>query len=390
MTALWYIVYLLCLWDVETILLVLPPGGETLALRIFNLLHYGHNAQVNALCLWLLGVAAAPAILWSIIRYLLGRRKLLLWLPLVGAWACGCAPSSNSKEQELDSRLFSHVRVVGTRGAGASEFSKPRSVAVDAEDNLYVVDMTGRVQKFSPEGRFLLAWQMPQTDLGKAKGMCRDQAGRIVVLEPHYQRINHFSPDGKLVAQWGHTGTNLGQFSQPRSVAVNTRGDVLVSEYTLRERVQVFSAQGRQFRFAFGQAGTGAGEFSRPEGIGVDAKDCVYVADSCNHRVQVFSPEGKFLRAYGRPGRGQGEFSYPYDVRVDSAGRQYVCEFGNSRIQVLDEQDRTLEILGGPGAALGRFANPWGLALDSKGNLYVADSLNHRVQKFIRRNATGP
>ena len=37
-------------------------GGETLALRVFNLLHYGHNAQVNALCLTLLLVAPSVAL----------------------------------------------------------------------------------------------------------------------------------------------------------------------------------------------------------------------------------------------------------------------------------------------------------------------------------------
>ena len=58
--AAWYVVYLLCLWDVETLILITPPGGETLALRIFNLLHYGHNGQVNALCLVLLGLALLP------------------------------------------------------------------------------------------------------------------------------------------------------------------------------------------------------------------------------------------------------------------------------------------------------------------------------------------
>ena len=66
-----YLVYVLCLWDVETILLVIPPGGETLALRIFNLLHYGHNAHVNALCLLLLLLALAPLIAygsWKAVR----------------------------------------------------------------------------------------------------------------------------------------------------------------------------------------------------------------------------------------------------------------------------------------------------------------------------------
>jgi iron(III) transport system permease protein len=54
------VAYLLCLWDVESVILVVPPGGETLAMRIFNLLHYGHATQVNALCVVLLAVAIVP------------------------------------------------------------------------------------------------------------------------------------------------------------------------------------------------------------------------------------------------------------------------------------------------------------------------------------------
>jgi len=61
-----YVTYLLCLWDVETLVLIQPPGGETLALRIFNLLHFGHNAQVNALCVVLLSLALAPLAAWRI------------------------------------------------------------------------------------------------------------------------------------------------------------------------------------------------------------------------------------------------------------------------------------------------------------------------------------
>ena len=58
--AAWYVTYLLCLWDVETLVLIVPPGGESLSLRVFNLLHYGHNPQVNALCLLLLVLALLP------------------------------------------------------------------------------------------------------------------------------------------------------------------------------------------------------------------------------------------------------------------------------------------------------------------------------------------
>lgn len=409
--AAWYLLFLLCLWDVESMILISPPGEETLALRVFNLLHYGHNAQVNALCLVLLTVALAPLLLWS------------AWLLAAGSWrrhpaiaqglSCaaalasglllaGCQPSVPSGDTPLNSRFFSVARVIGTRGVGVGELNKPRSVAVDLADNVYAVDMTGRVQKFSPQGVFQRSWQMPQTDLGKPKGMGRDRDGSIIVVEPHYQRINFFTTEGKLLAQWGHKGTNAGQLSMPRAVAISSRGEVFLSEYGEVERVQVFTFDrtsptsptnfiqtSARFLRAFGRPGTGPGEFNRPEGICIDAQDRLYVADSCNHRIQIFSPDGRFLRAYGKPGSGKGELSYPYDICVDSAGRQFVCEFGNSRIQIFDDHDQPLEIIGGPGIEPGRFNNPWGLALDSQGNLYVADSQNHRVQRLERLKAKG-
>ena len=423
--AAWYVVFLLCLWDVESMILVVPPGGETLALRVFNLLHYGHNAQVNALCLALLVLAVAPLVVWkawcfvrraftrniqhpttNIQHPMIGEAQAAgCWMLDVGCWMfsfgsgslallfgfaailtlAGCAPNAPSDQAPLQSQLFKRVQIIGSRGVGVGQLNKPRSVTVDAQDNLYVVDMTGRVQKFSSNGVFLLSWQMPQTSLGKPKGMGRDRDGNIVVLEPHYQRVNVFSPEGKLLAQWGKHGTNAGELMMPRAVAVNSRHEVYLSEYGLVERVQKFAPRGEELLGSFGHPGNAPGEFNRPEGLCVDAQDRIYVADSCNHRIQVFSSDGKFLRAYGNAGKGKGELSYPYDICVDAAGRQYVCEFGNSRIQVFDASDQPLEIIGGPGLAPGEFSNPWGVALDSAGNLYVADSQNHRVQKLIRK-----
>jgi ABC-type Fe3+ transport system permease subunit/DNA-binding beta-propeller fold protein YncE len=394
LAAAWYVVFLFCLWDTETLVLIMPPGGETLALRIFNFLHYGHNAHVDALCLVLLGVAVLPIVVWAMARVLrrLGSRHAAVSRvaaaaigALVLGTGCSRAPGDRGG---LHSQLFGAVEVFGSRGSGAGQFQKPRSVAVDAADNFYVVDMTGRVQKFSPDGEYLGGWQMPESALGKPKGMCRDEQGRIVVLEPHYARVSHYSTDGALLEQWGQRGVEAGHLDFPRAVAVAPDGRIYVSEYMTTERVQVFDAERRLERI-IGSAGRGAGEFNRAEGIGLDQAGCLYVADSCNHRIQVFGPDGRFLRAYGGPGSRPGELSYPYDVRVDAQGRQFVCEFGNSRIQVFDANGHWLETIGGPGAAPGRFSNPWALALDSRGNLYVADSMNHRVQKLIRRVVRG-
>jgi sugar lactone lactonase YvrE len=308
-----------------------------------------------------------------------------LLFALILVLVSGCSQEDKRTAPLPQSKLFSAVRVIGSRGTGIGELNKPRSVAVDAQDNLYVVDMTARVQKFSPDGLFLLQWQMMQTDKGKPKGMCRDRDGNIVVIEPHYSRVNHFSTNGQLVAKWGVEGTNFGQLGMPRAGVVDAKGNIYIAEYTFAERVQRFTPHGEKCDLSFGRLGNGPGEFSRAEGLGIDREGRIYVADSCNHRIEVFTADGKFIREHGRAGAGPGEFSYPYDVRIDSEGRQYVCEFGNSRIQIFDANDHLLEILGGPGGDLAQFSNPWAIALDSKGNLYVADSLNHRVQKFIRR-----
>lgn len=394
--AAWYLVYLLCLWEVETLLVILPPGMETLALRVFNLLHYGHNPQVNALCLVLLVLAVLPLLAWVVAAAV--RRRLatggarpagsmilaaLAGLILVPGTGCSRSPEAGT---QLESRLFSHVEIIGTRGRNPGQFNKPRSVTVDREDNLYVVDLTGRVQKFAPDGSWLLNWQMPETDLGKAKGLGFDGEGRVIVVEPHYSRVNHFTTQGTLVRQWGRRGTNAGELGLPRAVVANARGELWICEYTASERVQRFSPDGRRVLACFGRFGGAPGDFNRPEGLALDAQERLYVADSCNHRVQVFTADGTFLRAHGSAGTGPGEFSYPYDIRVDAAGHQFICEFGNSRIQVLDAADQPVEILGGPGAAPGRFSNPWSIALDSRGNLYVADAGNHRVQKLVRRH----
>lgn len=116
-------------------------------------------------------------------------------------------------------------------------------------------------------------------------------------------------------------------------------------------------------------------------------QDQIFVADSCNHRIQILDAEGNWIHTFGSPGKGSDQMSYPYDLAIDREGLLFVCEFGNSRIQVFDRHYKTMEVVGEPGNAPGEFNNPWSIAMDSKGDLYVADSANHRVQKLIRRKS---
>ena len=273
------------------------------------------------------------------------------------------------------------LRAIGERGLRPGQFVKPRSVAAAPDGTIYAVDMTGRVQHLGGDGAWIGGWPMPDVELGQPKGMVCDAAGDLWICEPHYSRVNRYHADGALAEQWGGPGPEVGgadRLNFPRDVAVDDAGHVYVCEYGYRDRILKFGAGGALLT-SWGEQGEAPGQFRRPEGLAW-AGGCLYVADSCNHRIQVFDGEGVLVRLWGESGSEPGRLRFPYDVAVDGAGRVYVAEYGNSRISVFDPAGMFLGTIGRAGADAGCLLNPWSLAVDARDRLYVADTNNHRIQ----------
>jgi DNA-binding beta-propeller fold protein YncE len=87
-----------------------------------------------------------------------------------------------------------------------------------------------------------------------------------------------------------------------------------------------------------GAQGSGEGELSGPTGLAVDTGGNVYVSDNGNHRVVKFDSSGSFIASWGSGGSGNGEFKGPTGLAVDSKGRVYVSDMGNHRIQIFDSE----------------------------------------------------
>jgi len=83
----------------------------------------------------------------------------------------------------------------------------------------------------------------------------------------------------------------------------------------------------------WGSPGIGDGQFNFPEGMAVDSGGNIYVSDRFNHRIQKFSSSGVFLAKWGSQGSSDGQFKFPEGVAVDSAGNVYVSDRFNNRIQ---------------------------------------------------------
>jgi len=134
----------------------------------------------------------------------------------------------------------------------------------------------------------------------------------------------------------------------------------------------------------WGSQGSGNGQFNQPQGVAIDSSGNVYVTDLQNSRVQKFTSSGTYVTQWGSYGSGNGQFYYPYGITVDSADNVYVTDSsdGSSRVQKFTSSGTYVTQWGSYGTGNGQFHNPYGITVDSADNVYVVDRYNNRIQKF--------
>lgn len=273
-------------------------------------------------------------------------------------------------------------RVWGIHGTRPGWLHKPRVAAFDRDDHLFIADLTDRIQVFDRDGHYLRGWTTPDLNVDGPSGLTVDRLGRLLVADTHFYRILVYSTEGELLFQIGDgvQGSTPGRFGYPTDVVIDRAGNFYVAEYGENDRIQVFSPEGKWLR-QWGGHGYEPGEFMKPRALVIDENDQLYVADSCNHRIQVFDTQGKLLRMWGRRGEAPGEMAFPYDIALAPDGTLYVCEYGNHRIQKFTKDGKSLGVWGSSGREPGQLNNPFALAVDREGAVSVIDSNNHRVQR---------
>ena len=295
------------------------------------------------------------------------------WLPPLLLLASGCQPSAGRVSG-----------VWGNRGQQPGSFIRPRAIVINprAQNEITVVDFTGRIQVFDERGGYLRGWSTPSIVNGRPSGMGLGKDGNILVPDSHYSRVLVYSPDGGLVLEiCGKDGEGPGPFAYVSDVVQDEEGYFYIVEFGESDRIRKYSADGRYLTH-WGTHGSEAGQLARPRGACLGPDGLLYVADSCNHRIQVFDRDGKFVRAFGSEGIDPGQLRYPYDVAIGPGGDVFVVEFGNHRVQRFSPLGEPRGVWGGPGREPGFFNSPWGLAIDSRGRVHVADTENHRIQRL--------
>ncbi|MCA9104050.1 MAG: hypothetical protein KDA83_01410 [Planctomycetales bacterium] len=318
------------------------------------------------------------------LRHLAGMGLACARLPIIATASAtallhtGCLSGQAGAEPDL---------IIGSIGIGPGKFQKPRAIAIDATDRLFVVDMTGRIQTFTADGEPLKQWRTPEIYQGKPTGLTIAPNGNLWVADTHYHRVLEYTVDGELLEDrtlGGTQGIGPGEFGLVTDIVIDGEQRRYVSEYGENDRVQVFEPDG-SVSLVFGRPGVEPGEFRRPQSLAVDEQGHLWVADACNHRIQVFDcseGEARIVDVWGTEGRGAGEFRYPYGLVLAPQGTLVITEYGNHRVQLLKRTGEPIASWGAAGREPGQLDQPWSTALDSRGRCFVLDSYNHRIQRF--------
>ncbi|MEW6087425.1 MAG: cytochrome c3 family protein [bacterium] len=173
----------------------------------------------------------------------------------------------------------------------------------------------------------------------------------------------------------------LDKSSVPSDVVIGKDGWIYVTD-SLDGKINVFTKEGK-LNFNFGKKGTGRGEFILPWAVGVDSEKFIYVTDIGQHQIQIFTPRGNWKGQFGGLGEGQGKFNMPFDLDFGKTGILFILDTGNSQLQLI--KGNFLKQFGREGIANGEFRNPTAIAITEKGKVYVVDTGNNRVQVFNTR-----
>jgi DNA-binding beta-propeller fold protein YncE len=179
----------------------------------------------------------------------------------------------------------------GVQGTTPGRFGYPTDVVIDRAGNFYVAEYgeNDRIQVFSPERTWLRQWGGHGYEPGeflKPRALAIDAHDQLYVADSCNHRIQVFDIEGNLLRSWGSRGDRPGQMSYPYDIAIGPDGCLYVCEYG-NHRVQKFTAEGQSLGL-WGSPGRGPGQLYNPYALAVDSRGEVSVIDSNNHRVQRF------------------------------------------------------------------------------------------------------
>ncbi len=219
------------------------------------------------------------------------------------------------------------------------EFTEPNKVVADARGRIYVLNGSPRkVMIFSYRGDYL--GDLPDPGLGKEPiptALAVDKEGNLYVGDQESKQILVYDPNYRLKRVIGKKENGSSYFESIQGIAFDADRTLYVVDASAVPVVQVFSPEGKFIR-GWGEHATGPENFSYPSGLTIDKEGHVITVDSLRHAISMFTRDGQFLGRFGGYGNEPGAVAYPADAAAADDGRVYVVERVGSRLQIWEER----------------------------------------------------
>uniref|UniRef100_A0A6V7KS73 B-box C-terminal domain-containing protein n=1 Tax=Bracon brevicornis TaxID=1563983 RepID=A0A6V7KS73_9HYME len=172
--------------------------------------------------------------------------------------------------------------------------------------------------------------------------------------------------------KFGEFGVMEGQFTEPSGVAVNAQ-NIIVAD-TNNHRIQIFDKEGR-FKFQFGECGKRDGQLLYPNRVAAvrPSGDIIVTERSPTHQIQIYNQYGQFVRKFGA-----NILQHPRGVTVDSKGRIVVVECKVMRVIIFDQSGAVLQKFG----CSKHLEFPNGVVVNDKQEIFISDNRAHCVKVF--------
>ncbi|MBE2182318.1 MAG: TIGR03663 family protein [Anaerolineae bacterium] len=270
----------------------------------------------------------------------------------------------------------------------------PLDVDIAPDGSVFVADeFNNRIVQYDADGVLIgeLNGSTSSLPLNRPNGVAFDADGDLWVADTWNYRIAEFDMETQeLLTSWGQPGL-FGADAQaeptdgfwgPRDIEVGPDGNVYVSD-TGNKRIRVYTQAGEWLR-DIGSAGSSLGQLDEPAGIAVGT-DRLYVADTWNQRISVFALDGTPLYTFDVRGWYEDQGNRPYISLDETRNLLYIGDPDSGRILVYDTQGSCIGSFGQPSdqpVDLSQLNIVGGITVSADNEIYVVDSGANRILRF--------
>lgn len=336
---------------------------------------------------WILGEAVGVAVdaenhIWMIHRGSSTLDYTEKFLEAKAAECCQAAPHVLEFDQ-----AGNLLRSWGGPGEGYEWPTSVHGLFIDYKGNVWIAANgkdDSHILKFTRDGKFLL-----QVGKKGARSVPGAKAGEGV-----YGAVPDFKPNSNDPVSFGRVA----------DIFVDEKAnEAYIADGYLNKRVAVIDADTGKLKRYWGAYGNATDDTPQPtysgsapvskvfrnpvHCVGLSVDRLLYVCDRVNGRLQVFTPEGKFVKEafYDKDTLASGSV---WDLAFSKDPQQrylYVADGSNAKVRVIDRQSlQTVTEFGAGGHQPGQFIGVHSLATDQDGNIYTTETwVGKRIQRFL-------